>query len=66
MRSSVLTSKGQITIPKGIRDRLALGEGDSVVFDLRDNEIVIKKDERRTIMSLSGIAKGRRPRKAGR
>jgi AbrB family looped-hinge helix DNA binding protein len=30
---SILTSKGQITLPKPIRDRLGLKEGDALEFD---------------------------------
>jgi antitoxin PrlF len=32
MAASTLTSKGQITIPKDVRERLGLKEGDRVVF----------------------------------
>lgn len=42
-----LTSKGQITIPKQIRDLLKLEQGDSVVFYVAENKnikIANKKD----------------------
>ena len=42
-----LTSKGQITIPKQIRDLLNLEQGDSVVFYVGENKnikIANKKD----------------------
>lgn len=42
-----LTSKGQITIPKQIRDLLKLEQGDSVVFYVGENQnikIANKKD----------------------
>lgn len=42
-----LTSKGQITIPKQIRDLLNLEQGDSVVFYIDENKnikIANKKD----------------------
>ena len=42
-----LTSKGQITIPKQIRDLLNLEQGDSVVFYVDENKnikIAKKKD----------------------
>jgi AbrB family looped-hinge helix DNA binding protein len=36
-QSAALTSKGQITIPVGIRKSLGLTEGDRVVFELDDD-----------------------------
>lgn len=37
---STLTSKGQMTLPKDIRDRLALSSGDQVVWTVVDNLLV--------------------------
>lgn len=43
MVTSTLTSKGQITIPKAVRDRLRLHTGDRVEFVLSgDQEAVLK------------------------
>jgi AbrB family looped-hinge helix DNA binding protein len=41
--TSRLTSKGQITIPKQVRDSLNVADGDSLVFEVRENEAVIRK-----------------------
>lgn len=41
---TTLTSKGQVTIPKQIRDALHLMRGDAVEFSVnRDGEIVLQK-----------------------
>ena len=43
MAQATLTSKGQITIPKEIRDSLQIQAGDKVEFTITaDNEAVIK------------------------
>ena len=36
-----VTAKGQVTIPKSVRDELGLQEGDSVVFRVEGNRAVI-------------------------
>ena len=41
--TSKLTSKGQITIPKAVRDALGLSEGDELVFRVEDNRATISK-----------------------
>ncbi len=42
---SSVTEKGQVTIPKFIRDKLGILPGNKVFFDLKDNsEIVLYKD----------------------
>lgn len=43
---SRMTSKGQVTIPKSLRDRLALAPGDLVSFDLEpDGRVVLRRSE---------------------
>ena len=45
MASATITSQGQITIPKAIRDRLGLKAGDRVAFRERaDGAIVVEAD----------------------
>jgi antitoxin PrlF len=38
-----LSSKGQITVPKAVRDALDLREGDHVVFRLADGHAVLSR-----------------------
>jgi AbrB family looped-hinge helix DNA binding protein len=40
-----LTSKGQITVPKVVRDTLALRPGDRVLFRLEDHRAVLARTE---------------------
>lgn len=42
MELAKVTSKGQITLPKIIRDALGLKDGSKVVFFEKDNDIVIR------------------------
>ena len=43
MITSKITGKGQVTIPKTIRDTLNVKEGDYISYEARDSEITIKK-----------------------
>jgi len=43
--TSRLTSKGQITIPKDVRELLNLKTGDIVVFIKKNDDIVIRRAE---------------------
>ena len=56
MPHSILTRRGQVTIPKSLRDRLGLHLGDQISFHLRGDEIVLKP-VRRTILDLQGSVK---------
>lgn len=38
-----LTSKGQITLPKSIRQVLGVEAGDKLTFELRDNEVIVRR-----------------------
>jgi len=40
---ATLTSKGQITLPKSIRQVLGVDTGGKVAFDLRDGEVVVTR-----------------------
>ena len=59
MSTSTITRKGQVTIPKGIRQALELREGERVFFVQRGDEIVIKV-LRGNILELKGSVKARR------
>jgi AbrB family looped-hinge helix DNA binding protein len=62
---AVLTSKGQITIPKRMREALELESGDGVVFELREGEVVLKKLRRKSILTFGGAAAKRKGRRRG-
>jgi len=42
---STLSSKGQVTIPKSLRDQLDLSAGDKLEFELDDETLKISKVE---------------------
>jgi AbrB family looped-hinge helix DNA binding protein len=45
METAKITSKGQMTIPKHIRERAHLNSGDVLVMDMEDDRIVMRKLE---------------------
>jgi antitoxin PrlF len=56
--STNLTSKGQVTVPKKIRDYLGLKAGNAVVFERRpDGDIVLRPAQRGTKPRASAFAK---------
>ncbi len=57
MPSSTLTSKGQITVPKIIREALRLEAGDRVNFRLREDGVVEMLPETGNLSSLFGVLK---------
>lgn len=57
MSESTVTSKGQITIPKAVREVLHLDVGDTVYFDLRPDGTVVLMARNAPIESLFGLLK---------
>ena len=47
-----VTSKGQVTVPKAVRDALGINEGDAVVFRVEGNRAVLAKTA--DFLSLAG------------
>lgn len=54
MPTATVTSKGQVTIPKEIRDRLHLRSGDSVDFVVEDGGRVVLKQATLDVAALEG------------
>lgn len=62
MRHATLTSKGQVTIPKAVRDRLQLESGDRLNFIILEDGRVLLQPATLRVTDLKGILykKGRR------
>lgn len=43
MLTSRLSRKGQVTIPKGIRQTLGIREGDIICYEVRDGVVTLKR-----------------------
>lgn len=63
MASATVTSKGQITIPKKIRDFLNVKSGDRLDFDIAAGGTVVVRPGGGDIKALKGLLRraGRRP-----
>lgn len=49
-----MTSKGQLTVPKDVRERLGLKSGDRVVFEFEEDSVHLKVEKRRSLEELRG------------
>ena len=60
---ATLTSKGQTTIPKAIRDSLGMRPGDRLTFTLLPGGTVLMRVKNKRLMALAGSLrkKGRKP-----
>jgi AbrB family looped-hinge helix DNA binding protein len=57
MADSTLSTKGQITIPKAVRDALHLEVGEKVFFDIQDDGSVVLMARNQPVESLFGMLK---------
>jgi antitoxin PrlF len=60
MNAATLTSKGQTTIPKEIREGLGLQPGDQMTFTLLSNGTVVMRAKTKSVLSLGGSLGGRK------
>ncbi len=58
---SVVTAKGQVTIPKDVRDALQISEADVVEFEIRPGEAIVRPVKQTFMTRFSSIPPGRRP-----
>lgn len=63
MSEATITSKGQVTIPKSVRDRLSLRAGDRIEFVFTDAGLTVTPI-RRDLRAMCGVFKGRRAKPA--
>jgi antitoxin PrlF len=59
---ATLTSKGQTTIPKPIRDLLGIKAGDKMTFTLMPDGVVVMRVKNKRVSDLAGLLhkKGRK------
>jgi antitoxin PrlF len=50
-----MTSKGQVTVPKAVRDALGIEQGDQVIFRIEGNRAVLTRTP--DFLSLAGSVK---------
>jgi len=62
MPTATLTSKGQVTIPKEIRERLRLKTGDRVLFVERPDGTIAMRAQNKSVLDLLGTLKPRHRR----
>jgi len=55
-RRARLTSQGQITVPKAIRDALGARPGDEIEFVPRDGELLVEVRPKRSVLDFAGLA----------
>jgi antitoxin PrlF len=54
MLRATLSSKGQLTVPKDVRERLGLKSGNRVVFEFEGDSVRLKVEDRRRLEDLKG------------
>jgi antitoxin PrlF len=57
---STLTSKGQTTVPKAVRESLRLKPGDRITFTPMPDGTVVMRVKNKSVMSLAGSLRRRR------
>jgi len=60
--NSSITTKGQVTVPKKVRDRLGLRPGTPVEFELTEGGVILRKGDRgiRPVDRVRGVLRRKR------
>jgi len=45
LATTKITSKGQISVPKAVRERLGVQAGDTLIYEVSDDAVTLKKLE---------------------
>ena len=61
IKKAKITFKGQVTIPKEIRNALAIKEGDSVIFIVEGDHAVLKPIKKKSLLNFYGALSATRP-----
>jgi antitoxin PrlF len=52
-----ITSKGQVTIPRAIREALHVAAGDTVIFEVVDEGVHIRPRHEKTVQAFAGAGR---------
>lgn len=63
---SVVTAKGQVTIPKPVRDRLGIHAADVVEFEVRQGEAILRPARAGFLARFASVAPRERPERWAR
>ena len=61
MQKAKVTFKGQVTIPKEIRNALNIEEGESVVFVVEGDHAIMKPFKKKSLLDFYGSLQATRP-----
>ncbi len=61
MNKAKITLKGQITLPKEVRNSLDIKEGDSVIFVIEKDRAVLKPLKKKSLKDFYGALPAKRP-----
>ncbi len=61
MSKATLTSKGQITIPREVREQLGLNVGDKLLFEVEEDTIRLRFLKSRPLGELKGSLPAKQP-----
>ena len=61
MNKAKITLKGQVTIPKEVRNSLDIKEGDSVIFVIQKDHAVLKPLKKKSLKDFYGVLPATQP-----